>query len=112
VGAVIQYFTCSLISLRPPEAGVIDMPAFYARQRPYIFGAFLLMTAFNMFQNWWDSSSGPGYWIPSDLTIAPMLVFVGLAGWARASWLQWIGGIAYTALSSYFLFTYALGISA
>jgi hypothetical protein len=110
VAALVQYFTCSLISLRPREEGVIDMPAFYERQRPYIFGAFLVMTASSMFENWWDSnlSADPHVWIHADLTVAPMLVFIALAGWARAEWLQWVGGITYGALSAYFLFTYAL----
>jgi hypothetical protein len=108
--ALIQYFTCSLISIRPPDKGVIDMSAFYARQRPIIFAAFLVLTGSNMFQNWWDSNlfANPHVWIHADLTVAPMLVFVALAGWARAAWLQWIGGIAYGALSTYFLLAYAL----
>ena len=59
--AVIQYFTCSLISLRVGEDGAVDMPAFYARQRPAIFIAFAAIVAVNLFQNWWERNllSGP-----------------------------------------------------
>lgn len=110
VGAVIQYFSCSLISLRPADEGVIDMPVFFERQRRFIFAAFLAMTGMNLFENWWDrnSETNPALWISADFTVAPMLLFIALAGWARPKWLQWVGAVAYGALSGYFLFTYAL----
>ena len=111
VGAIVQYFSCSLISLRVQEGdGLIDMPGFFERQRPFIFGAFLAMTGMNLFENWWDRNAelNPNLWITADLTVAPMLFFIALAGWARPKWLQWFGGIAYGALSGYFLFAYSL----
>ena len=86
------------------------MPAFYARQRPLIFAAFAGVVAINMFQNWWESSAlpDPRVWIYADLTIAPLLVYIGIARWARAVWLQWIAGIAMAATMGYFLFNCAI----
>ena len=110
VAALVQYFTCSLISMRVKEEGVIEMPAFFERQRPFIFAAFLALTAFAMFQNWWnrDLMQNPNDLIYVEITIFPMLVFIALAGWARPVWLQWLAGIGFAALIGYFLFTYAL----
>lgn len=110
VAALIQYFTCSFISIRVPDKGVVDMPAFYARQRPLIFAAFAGVVATSIFLNWWDSGSlpDPSAWIYADLTIAPQLIFIGIAGWARPVWLQWLAGIAMAATMGYFLFAYAL----
>jgi hypothetical protein len=108
-GAIIQYFSSSLISLRPKEEGVIDMPAFFERQRPYIMTAFLAMMFVGMFENWWDRNllPGPRDWLYSDAAVLPMVVFVGL-GFARARWLQLAGGIGLLAAQNYFLFTYVL----
>jgi hypothetical protein len=111
IAALFQYYTCSLIAIRVKDDGPIDMPDFYERKRPFIFAAFLTMTLFNMFQNWWDGEllSSPYELLIVELTLTPLLVFVVLAGWARPRWLQWIGGIGYLLLTSYFLFTFALG---
>ena len=37
-----------------------------------------------------------------------MLIWVGIAGWARAVSLQWVAGVVMTASLAYFLFMYAL----
>ena len=110
VAALIQYFTCSLISIRPEGEGVIDMPAFYERQRPFIFGAFLALVTTNMFQNWWDRNLLPhtDSWFYADLTVVPIAVAIAFAGWARPIWLQWVAGIVVTGMLGYFLLTYAI----
>jgi hypothetical protein len=107
--ALIQYFTCSLISIRVREDGPVDMQAFFARQRPLIFTAFLALGAINMFQNWWDRAliPAPFSWIAVDLTIAVLLVAYAIAGFARAAWLQWIAAVATTAEAAYWLVKYA-----
>jgi hypothetical protein len=108
--AVIQYFTCSLLSIRPRDEGIIDVPAFFARQRPFIFATFAVLLLVNMFQNWWDRDllPAPDSWLYADLTAAPLLVFVIIAGVARAMWLQWLAAIAVAVNLAYFLFSYAL----
>lgn len=100
-GACVQYFTCSLISLRPKDEGIVDMPPFYARVRPYVAGVFFASCAIGMFENWWDRTLIAD-WISADLAVVPMLVFCLLAGWARPLWLQWIGGIGMVLIQTYF----------
>src|SRR5262249_28362179 len=75
VAALVQYFACSLISIRPERDGPIDMPAFFERQRPLIFIAFFVLAAINMFENWWDKDTfyHPNDWLYSDLTIGALL---------------------------------------
>jgi hypothetical protein len=108
-GAIVQYFSCSLISIRPKEEGIIDMPAFFERQRPAIMTAFVAMMAVGMFENWWDRDllTGSNNWLLQELLVMPMVVFC-LAGFARARWLQGLGGIGLAAMQSYFLFTLAI----
>jgi hypothetical protein len=110
--ALIQYFTCSLISIRVRDDGVVDMPAFYARQRPLIFSAFAAMVLINMFQNWWDRNilPEPNSWIYADLTLIPMLAVIAVGGWARAVWQQWLAAILMTGMVGYFLAGFALGV--
>lgn len=109
--ALLQYFTCSLISIRPKEDGIIDMPAFYERQRPAIFWAFAATLFLSLFQNWWFRNApgqDPNLWLMADMMGLPMLVAIAFAGWARPVWLQWVAGIAMTGVLGYFLIAYAI----
>jgi hypothetical protein len=54
--AIPQYFTCSLISMPVGNEGVIDMDAFYERQRPVLFSAFALI------MNLVSSPGGKEFW--------------------------------------------------
>lgn len=110
--AVVQYFTCSLLSIRPRDDGPVDMPAFYARQRPFVFAAFFVLVVVSMFQNWWERHilPAPDAWIYVDATLLPMLAIFVVAGVARAVWLQWIAGAVATVMAVYFLATFALGM--
>jgi hypothetical protein len=109
VAALIQYFTCSLISIRSKDDGPADMQAFFERQRPLIFTAFLALAAINMFQNWWDRAliPAPLNWFDVDLTIAVLLIAYAIAGFARAAWLQWVAAVVTTAEAVYWLVKYA-----
>ena len=49
--AIPQYFTCSLISMPVGNEEVIDMRAFYERQRPVLFSAFAVTYAMAMVAN-------------------------------------------------------------
>jgi hypothetical protein len=108
--AIVQYFACSLLSMRCASDGVLDMQAFYARQRPAIFTAFSLMWALAMFGNYADRHSlggvGPGDWIGTDVPIGLLLGATVVAGWARAGWLQWGAGLFVLVLEGLFLATY------
>jgi len=112
VATTIQYFTCSLLSLRPAEEGTVDMAAFFERQRRPVFMAFIGLILVSMFQNYWDrdtaTSAGPMVWIYADLLVGSMLLPLLIAGWAKWRWLQWIAAVAMLCLVSSFLLNYAL----
>jgi hypothetical protein len=100
--AVLQYFTCSLISMKPAASGPIDMPAFFESQRPMILAAFAAMMVTSMIQNYVyrDTTVGLGgtAWIGENLLVSPMLAAALVSGWARPRWLQWASGLAMLAL--------------
>ena len=113
VPAVLQYFTCSLVSIRPEPGEPIDMAAFFERQRPLIGGAFAAMMLGSMIQNYVyrDTSAGgiaPTDWTIEDLLCAPMLISALVAGWARPRWLQWAAALVMLFSESWFLLTFAV----
>ena len=105
--AIPQYFTCSLISMPVGNEGVIDMRAFYERQRPVLFSAFAVTYAMSMVANFADRNNfegwNPGDWIRADLLVLPMLIVALMAGWAKPRWLQWTTAWSALALQSWFL---------
>lgn len=108
--AMIQYFTCSLLSVRLPDEATFDLSAHFVRQRIAIlapFAAFLVIAAVG---NYLDRSVlagvAPGAWLTANLLIAPMLAMVIVAMVARPRWLQWIAGLAYLGLEVAFVGTY------
>jgi hypothetical protein len=110
--AIIQYFACSLLSMKCEGEGLVDMQAFYERQRPVIFTAFSLMMIMSMIQTYADRNSlgelRPSDWIGADIPVVPMLVATLIAGWARPLWLQWVAGALIFGLQALFLVTYAV----
>jgi hypothetical protein len=110
--AIIQYFTCSTLSVRARGDETVDVPAIFEKQRPVIFGAFVALMLIGMIQNYWDRNNTAGLsstaWIGEDVGILPMLVAIVIAGWMRPRWLQWTAGFAMIALQTYFLVVYAM----
>jgi hypothetical protein len=110
--AIIQYFACSLLSLRRDGDKIMDMRAFYEKQRPAIFTAFSLMMIVSMIENFAERNNlagqGPSDWIGVEVPIFLMLVATVIAGWAKPLWLQWIAGLFVFALEALFLATYAV----
>jgi hypothetical protein len=105
--AIPQYFTCSLISMPVGNEEVIDMRAFYERQRPVLFSAFAVTYAMSMVANFADRNNlegwKPGDWIGAELLVLPMLITALVAGWAKPRWLQWTAAWSALALQSWFL---------
>jgi hypothetical protein len=112
VPAIVQYFACSLLSMRREGDEIMDMKAFYEKQRPAIFTAFSLMMIASMIQTYADRNSlagvGPSDWIGADFPVVLMLVATLIAGWAKPLWLQWIAGLFIFGLEALFLATYAV----
>ena len=100
--AIVQYFACSLISMRREGAEIMDMKAFYEKQRPAIFTAFSLTMVTAMIPNTAD-----GNYLGADVPLFLMLVATLIAGWAKPHWLQWTAGLFIFALEALFLATYA-----
>ena len=109
--AVVQYFTCSLLSVRVADAVSFDLSAHFARQRLVSlapFAAFLILAAIGNYLDRSVLAGVPsGAWVTADLLIAPMLGIVVLAMYARPLWLQWAAGLAYLALAITFVATYS-----
>lgn len=112
--AIIQYFTCSTLSINHRDDGLIDVQSLYERQRPVIFASFLALMAIGMLQNYWDRNNteglSPTAWIGEDLSVLPMVAIIAIAGWARRKWLQWTAGVVMVALQMYFLCVYAMPV--
>ena len=111
VAAIVQYYTCSLISIRPKEDGVVNMAVFYERERPSIFAAYSTLMVVSIFQTVWDAKNygmTESVMLQSVGFVVVMLAATLIAGWARPRWLQWAAAIVMLALQSYFLVTYAL----
>jgi hypothetical protein len=110
-GAIVQYFVCSLISVRPPEHGPVDMPAFFEKQRRAIFTAFAMLGPTVLLEDWWDGV--PLFRIADRNTMTidsinvALMALVLVGGWARPRWLQWIALTAVLALQFYFLANFA-----
>ena len=112
IAAVVQYYTCSLLAIRPKEEGTIDLPAFFDRQRPAIFTAFGAMIVMSLIQNYWDRDNyaglAPNSWILENAFNLLMLILVLIGGLAKPRWLQWVAGLGFLAMTIFFLVTYAL----
>lgn len=102
-----QYFTCSLIAMPVRAEGIVDMQAYYDRQRRVIFVAFILTYAMAMLENYADRYNNTGWkpddWIGADLLVLPMLIAAIAAGWASSRWLQWAACLITLALQAWFL---------
>lgn len=104
--AFIQYFTCSLVSMRAEKDGVVDMPAFFARQRPVILTAVLALGVDTFVGNYlYRDVSGlaPDAWIGQDSLIAGLNLVLVLAIFVRARWIQGIAVTTMLVACAYFL---------
>ena len=110
--AVLQYFACSLVSMRAEAGATLDMPEFYATQRRAFTAAFAAMMIVNLLQNYvyQDSSAGisGNDWIWENLLVIAMLASALVGGWSKRTLLQWAAGLSMTALEAYVLATFTV----
>jgi hypothetical protein len=90
-----NYFSCSLVAMSVSESGLINMPAYFERQRRVIFSATLALAAMSALANYVDRNNfeiwRPNEWIAAELVGLSLGVFAVLAGWGKPRWLQWVG---------------------
>ncbi len=110
--AVLQYFACSLVSIRGEGGAALDMQGYYVAHRRAFTGAFAAMMIVNLLQNFTyrDSSAGIGGadWIWEDLLVTLMLAAALIGGWSNSIRLQWVAGLAMAALETYMLATFVI----
>lgn len=105
--AIVQYFTCSLLMIRPKDAGTIDMVTIFEERRSTVACAFFAMWFLAMAMNFVDRDlffkPQTSAWLWADVELFSASVFIALAGWARPLWLQWLGGIGVFAVATQFI---------
>jgi len=106
-----NYFSCSLVAMPYSESGVLDMAAFFERQRRVIFSATLALWAMSSVTTYSDRNNFEGWkpndWIGAEVYGLPLGVCAVLAGWSKPRWLQWVGvgGLFVQNIAYFFLFT-------
>jgi hypothetical protein len=106
-----QYFTCSLLAMDCSEE-LLDMGAFYERQRPVIYSAYVGLFVMAMVENYADRHNLEGWkpneWIGADLLVLIMFICSVIAGWAKPRRLQWLAVAAMLVENAWFLVSYTL----
>jgi hypothetical protein len=107
-----NYFSCSLVAMPYSEGGLLDMPAFFERQRRVIFSATLTLSVMGGLATYADRNM-PGWkpndWIGAELVGLSLAVFAVLAGWAKPRWLQWVGVGGMLVQNIWFFVFYTIG---
>jgi hypothetical protein len=112
IPAIVQYFACSLLSMRHDNDRIMDMKAFYERQRPAIFSAFSLMMVTTIIGTYAERNifAEPGAfdWMGAEIPLFLMFIATVIAGWARPAWMQWIAALFIFGLEALFVATYTV----
>ncbi|HLZ77392.1 hypothetical protein [Phenylobacterium sp.] len=104
--AGVQYFTCSLVSMRVEPQGEADMPVFFAKHRPVIASSMVALGVIAMLENYVDRSANgltADAWIGEDLSVLPMTLVGLAAALFPARWVQWVAVVVLLAGVAYFL---------
>ena len=102
VFAIVQYFTCSLLTIRVSEEGVVDMRAFYRSQRQVIMGAYIAMFLVTTVGNYLYRDASPA-WQAQNLVCFAAMPAIALAAFARPAWMQWAAGLFILSVGLIFL---------
>ena len=108
-----NYFSCSLVAMPVSESGLLDMSAFFDRQRRVIFSATIALAVMSGLATYADRNNIPGWkpneWIEAELVGLALGVLAVLAGWGRPRWLQWIGVGGMLVQNIWYFVFYTLG---
>jgi hypothetical protein len=100
--AFTQYFTCSLVSMKVPEDGAVDMRAFYERQRGPILASFAALCGVAMIWNYAERDIpglAPGIWLAENAFCLGILVLLAVAALAKPRWAQYSAAALIAAAS-------------
>ena len=111
--AILQYFTCSLVSIKIEAHQEIGMPAWFDRQRVLFLGCYALLGGLALFVNYVDRDQGgrtSAVWWAGDIIMLPAFLLIVSAMWVKAESVQWaaalvllatlLGGLIYFPLSN------------
>ena len=103
VAAMIQYFTCSLVSIKVPREGPVDMATFNTRQAPVFLTAFAATSVVLVIANYIDRRPGGSGWIGPDLVDLATLGLIVLAATVKRRWVQILAPASILALMAGYL---------
>jgi hypothetical protein len=101
--AITQYFTCSLVAMRVPDDGMVDMKAHEERQGHSVRVAYLTLVGWAMGVNLvhWDAlGAGPltlAAFVSLSATELAFSASLILGFWRKERWLIWGPALAYAA---------------
>jgi hypothetical protein len=102
VFAIVQYFTCSLLTIRVPEHETIDMQAFFETQRGAIMAAFAAMMLVVIGGNYLYRDGSSAWLIQNAICLIALPAFA-VAGLAQSRVLQWAAGLLILAVGLVFM---------
>ena len=109
--AIVQYFTCSTLQIRPGNGTPIDMAALFEQRRTILAGSFISLWVVAMVINYLERDvvfSHRSQWISADTILLLVLPLILLTGWARQRWMQWAGGLGVFGVGVQFLVGYTI----
>jgi hypothetical protein len=109
--AIVQYFTCSTLMIRPRNGELIDMGALFEQRRTILAGSFISLWIVAMAINYLERNvvfSQRSQWISADAVLLLVLPLILLTGWARPRWMQWVGGLGVFVVGVRFLVAYTI----
>jgi len=108
--ALTLYLICATMAIKVREGEPVDMPAFFARNRLVIFGAWAIGRLSVMVANYvfHDVTPVGAAWIKADATILAGLAVIAVAAFAKPKWLQGTAAILYAGMSLAFVANFTL----
>src|SRR5438132_4457682 len=99
--------------MRCSESGLLDMSAFFERQRRVIFSATLALSVMGALETYLDRNNFEGWkpndWIGAELLGMALTIGALLAGWGKPRWLQWVGVGGMFVQNAWYLVSYTRG---
>jgi hypothetical protein len=108
--ALTLYLICAAMAIKVRENEPVDMPAFFARNRFVIFGAWAVGRLSVMAANYVFRDLTPvgAAWVKADATILVGLAVIAVAAFAKPKWLQWTAALLYAGMSLAFVANFTL----